>query len=101
MTRALGILAAIAALAFSAAPAAAAASSAKPPPRGIHTAGGWDPFGLRAVSLTQGTGSVVHGALKGGRKGIVTDNKDPDKLGVAHARGTGVIENLGVKYSQV
>ena len=99
MTRALSILAAVAALAISAAPAPSADPSAKPPPRGIHTGGGWDPFGVRAVSHTQGTGSVVQVGLKGGRKGIVTDNKDPDKLGVVHVRDTRVINNLALKYT--
>jgi hypothetical protein len=32
-------------------------------------------------------------------KGIVTNNKDPDKLGAARARGSGVIASVNVKYT--
>jgi hypothetical protein len=32
-------------------------------------------------------------------KGVVTDNKDPDKLGAMRTRGTGVIASLNVKYT--
>jgi hypothetical protein len=37
--------------------------------------------------------------VKGGRKGIVTNNNDPDVLGAVRARGAGVIQNLSVKYT--
>ena len=37
--------------------------------------------------------------VKGGLKGIVTNNNDPDALGAVHARGAGVVENLNVKYT--
>jgi hypothetical protein len=32
-------------------------------------------------------------------KRIVTDNKDPDKLGAVRVRGAGVIESVNVKYT--
>ena len=77
MIRALRILAAIVALAVSAAPVASAGTSKKPPPRGmtaheyghltnylINAAGGWDPT-----------------------------------LRTEHARGAQVIANLPVKYT--
>lgn len=104
MIRALGIVASIVALAVSAAPAVSA-SPKKPPPRGtwigmheyghvnnINAAGGWDPT-LRQRAITYNG----HAGL--GTNGVVTDNKDPDKLRTARNHGPGVIESVNVKYT--
>ena len=74
--RALTMVATIVALAVSAAPVAWAGLS-KQPPRGT-----W-------------TGVHEYGHINN----IVTDNKDPDKLGAARNHGTGVIESVNVKYT--
>ncbi len=70
------ILAAVVALAVSAAPAASAGSP-KPKQRAIVYNG--------------------HAGLGANARAIVTDNKDPDKLGAA--RSQGVIASVNVKYT--
>ena len=102
MTRVLRILAAVAALAVSAAPVAAADPSKKPPPRGawtaiheyghiniINAAGGWDPLRRNGPTGKPRQGAIIYNGHAGlGAKSIVTDNKDPDKLGTVRTRPT-------------
>ncbi len=122
MTRVPTILAAVAALAVSAAPVASAGPSKKPPPRGawtgiheyghinnLNASGGWDPLRRNGFKGTSQQRAIVyngHAGLGANSKtdgdvarGVVTDNKDPDKLGAVRTRGSGVIASVNVKYT--
>jgi hypothetical protein len=98
VTRVLTTVSAILALAVSAAPVAAAGPSKKPPPRGawggihehghvnnINAGGGWDPTLRHGLKRKPKQGAIVYNGHAGlganARVNIVTDNKDPDKLG--------------------
>ena len=121
MTRVVTILAAVAALAVTAAPVASAGPSKKPPPRGawtgiheyghinnINASGGWDPLRRSGKEKSQ-QGAIIYNGHAGlgansktdgdVAKGVVTDNKDPDKLGAVRTRGSGVIASVNVKYT--
>jgi hypothetical protein len=87
VTRGLTILAAVAALAVSAAPVASAGRPKVPPRQATVLYNGHAGLGANA----RADGDVA--------KGVVTDNKDPDKLGAMRTRGTGVIASLNVKYT--
>jgi hypothetical protein len=107
VTRVLTILAAVAAvaaLAVSAAPAASAGpSKAKVPRPGV---GG---FSIDIGTSEKLKGAVVYNGHAGlganakadgdVAKAVVTDNKDPDKLGAVRTRGSGVIASVNVKYT--
>ena len=94
MTRVLTILAAVAAvaaLAVSAAPVASAGSSKVPLPGAARQAAVLYNGHAGLGANTKTDGDVA--------KGIVTDNKDPEKLGAVRTRGAQVISSLGVKYT--
>jgi hypothetical protein len=94
VTRVLTIVSAILVLAVSAAPVAAAGPSKKPPPRVnmINAGGGWDPTLRDGLKGKSKPGAIIYNGHAGlGANAIVTDNKDPDKLGV--------IASVNVKYT--
>ena len=131
MIRALTIVAAVVALAVSAAPVASAGPEwertesisftfkAGPPkqPRAMVTRSGGEllsdfakskPAGVYDHGLTQVRPELMEDALKAARKppprgttGVVTNNNDPDKLGKVHAGGARVIEVPSVNYTAV
>jgi len=104
VTRVLTILAAVAALAFSAAPVASAGPGVGSFSIDIGTSEKLKANGLRAKQRAivynghAGLGANAR-ANSDVAKGIVTDNKDPDKLGAVRTRGSSVIQGLNVKYT--